>query len=107
MKLSTQGNGSIRTLNSKQLVVDWMGHHNLFYRMTRKQFRDALKGGWALVKHKLHDASPQTVSFVLTIHPSGAMNIGCEFFTREDVRKMKRWAKGEGKKIRKWVEEVD
>lgn len=90
VKLSKQ-NKSVRILNLKHLVVDWMGNKNLFYQMTRAQLKKGLKSGIVSVKQYLRDESPEITAFTLTLRPSGSMAIGCENFTRNDVRKMEQW----------------
>ena len=95
-KLSKQ-NESVRKLTSRYLVVDWNGTKTLFYYMTRKQFQDGLKTGIVNVTYQLNQERKEIASFHINYHKGEAMAIGCEYFNREDVRKIKRWAR-EGRK---------
>ena len=102
MKLSESpdGFGSIRTLERRQLVVDWHGHGTLFYRMSKDELKKVLAGARKTtvkqVQVSIYDKEiVETVSFPVT-RPNKGLEIGCEVFTAEDVRKMKQWVK-EGK----------
>lgn len=93
--------GSKRKLTSKRLTVDWCGNGNLFYWMTKPQMRKVFDGAKEITiqgkqefgfnNFELLNESNRT--FKIKQRSNGGFSIGCESFTKDEVKELKQWSK--------------
>lgn len=92
--------GSKRTLTAKRLTVDWHGYGTLFYWMTKTQMRKVLAGAKRITIQGKQDwggyfrpLEKQHTIFKIYRRSDGRLSIGCESFTKDEVKELRQWSK--------------
>jgi hypothetical protein len=97
--------GSRRKLTSCRLIVDWNGYGTLFYQMTKLQMRQVFAGAKTItIQGKQADYCSNTgfskltneyshLTFPIKRTQSRWFAIGCEYFTKDEVKELRQWCK--------------
>lgn len=84
--------GSKRKLTATNLVVDWGGDGNLFFRMSKSRVKYALSNDIATMTEQLYGRPRTTTDFPVRRFRSGSIAIGCEHFNKAEVAELKKWS---------------
>lgn len=88
--------GSIRTLTAKRLMVDWEGFGTIIYWMTKIQMQKVLAKAKKITIQGTYcgkRTNKECLTFLVKHRTTGGFSIGCESFTKNEVKELRQWSK--------------